>query len=78
MRTKRAKELEEMIEILLLAIPKEVISQKFYQTAVAKATSDSTRVFFESLVKEERGHEMRLKRILNELQTELRELKKIK
>ena len=74
-RKKKIKELEEMIEVLLLAIPKEVISQKFYQSAIQKATSDDTRDFFVSLVREEKRHEMRLRRILNDLQAELSELK---
>ena len=76
-RKKRIKELEEMIEVVLLSIPREIASQKFYQTAFEKATTDTSRKFFQSLVKEEKRHEAKLRNILNELQNELKKLKEL-
>jgi rubrerythrin len=77
-RKKRIKELKQMIEVLILAIPREIASQQFYQAAVDKATSETTRKFFLSLVEQEKSHEANLTKILNNLQTELKQLKKQK
>ena len=77
-RKKRIKELEEMIEVVLLSIPREIASQKFYQIAFEKATTDTSRKFFLSLVKEEKRHEANLRNILNELQNELKKVKELK
>ncbi len=77
-RKKRIKELEDMIEVLILSIPREIASQQFYQAAVDKATSETTRKFFLSLVEQEKSHETNLTKILNDLQKELRQLKKQK
>jgi len=77
-RKKRIKELKEMIEVLILAIPREIASQQFYQAAVEKATSETTRKFFLSLVEQEKSHEANLTKILNNLQMELKQLKKQK
>jgi rubrerythrin len=77
-RKKRIKELKEMIEVLILAIPREIASQQFYQAAVDKATSETTRKFFLSLVEQEKSHEANLTKILNNLQIELKQLKKQK
>lgn len=77
-RKKRIKELKEMIEVLILAIPREIASQQFYQAAVDKATSETNRKFFLSLVEQEKSHEANLTKILNNLQMELKQLKKQK
>jgi rubrerythrin len=77
-RKKGIKELEEMIEVILLSIPREIASQKFYQIAFEKATTDTSRKFFLSLVKEEKRHEANLRKILNELQNELKKVKELK
>ena len=74
-KKKRIKELEDMIEVLLLAIPRESASQQFYQDAVDKAISETTRDFFLSLVEQEKSHEANLNKILNNLQKELKQLK---
>jgi rubrerythrin len=77
-KKKRIKELEEMIEVVVLSIPREIASQKYYQKALEKASSDSTRKFFKSFVAEEKRHEANLRKILNDLQNELKTLKKFK
>jgi rubrerythrin len=77
-KKKRIKELEEMIEVVLLSIPREIASQKYYQKAIEKASSDTTMKFFKTFVEEEKRHEADLKKILKDLQTELKQLKKNK
>ena len=77
-KKKRIKELEEMIEVVLLSIPREIASQKYYQKALEKASSDTTMKFFKTFVEEEKRHETDLKKILKDLQTELKQLKKSK
>lgn len=74
----RIKELEEMIEVVVLSIPREIASQKYYQNALKKASGDSARKLFKSFIKEETRHEASLRKILNDLQNELKTLKKIK
>ena len=77
-KKKRIRELEEMIEVVLLSIPREIASQKYYQKAAEKASSDTTVKFFKSLVAEETGHEAHLRKVLKELQAELKQLKRHK
>jgi rubrerythrin len=77
-KKKRIKELEEMIEVVLLSIPREIASQKYYQKAIEKASSDTTMKFFKTFVDEEKRHEADLKKILKDMQTELKQLKKSK
>ena len=77
-KKKRIKELEEMIEVVLLSIPREIASQKYYQKALEKASSDTTMKFFKTFVEEEKRHEVDLKKILKDFQTELKQLKKSK
>jgi rubrerythrin len=77
-KKKRINELEEMIEVVLLSIPREIASQKYYQKALEKASSDTTMKFFKTFVEEEKRHEADLKKILKDLQTELKQLKKSK
>ncbi|MCI4625567.1 MAG: hypothetical protein L3V56_06365 [Candidatus Magnetoovum sp. WYHC-5] len=71
----RISELEEMIQIVLLAIPREISAREFYLSAVAKATSDASRTMFLNLAEQEKGHEIWLRKILNDLKTELGGLK---
>lgn len=74
----RIKELQEMIEVVILSIPREIASHKYYEKALEKASDDSARNLFASFIKEERRHEANLRKILNDLQNELKTLKKIK
>lgn len=72
----RISELEEMIQIILLAIPREVSAREFYLTAVAKATSEAAKDMFLNLAEQEKGHELWLRKLLTELKGELNSLKK--
>lgn len=71
----RIRALEEMIQVVLLAIPSEISAQDFYMNAAQKSTSGSSRELFESLARQEKGHEAELHKILDELKAELVELK---
>lgn len=71
----RIRELEEMIQVVLLAIPREVSAREFYLQAARKAVSDNSRELFADLAEQEKGHEAELRRILVELKEELAALK---
>ncbi len=75
MNKQRVKELEEMIQVVLLAIPREISAREFYLQAARKAVSDSSRELFSDLAEQEKGHEAELRRILVELKTELKEVR---
>ncbi len=72
----RIKGVEEMIQVVLLAIPREISARNFYLNAAKKATSDDSRELFEFLAQQEMGHEAELRRILGNLKNELEGLKK--
>ena len=46
----RIKELEEMIEVVILSIPREIASQKYYEKALEKASGESARNLFTSFI----------------------------
>ncbi|PJB78707.1 MAG: rubrerythrin [Acidobacteria bacterium CG_4_9_14_3_um_filter_49_7] len=71
MDKQRIRELEEMIQVVLLAIPREISAREFYLQAARKAFSDSSRGLFSELAEQEKGHEAELRRILAELKSEL-------
>jgi rubrerythrin len=70
------RDIEEMIQVVLIAIPREIRAQEFYLSAARKAISDNSRELFESLARQERGHEAELRRILNDLKRQLERFKK--
>ncbi len=75
-KKQRIKALEEMIEIVLLAIPREISAYEFYLNAAGKSTTGSSRDLFLTLANQEKGHEAELKKILGDLKSELAQLKK--
>ncbi|ADR17930.1 ferritin family protein [Calditerrivibrio nitroreducens] len=74
-RQEKIKSIEEMIQIVLLRIPKEIEAMHFYTKAAEKSTSDEAKNLFLSLAQQEKGHEAELRRILNDLKQQLMELK---
>jgi len=74
-RQEKIKAIEEMIQIVLLRIPKEIEAMHFYTKAAEKSTSDEAKNLFLSLAQQEKGHEAELRRILNDLKQQLMELK---
>jgi len=71
----KIKELREMIEVVLLRIPKEIEARNFYLSAAKKTTSPTGKELFGSLAEQEKGHEAELRRVLGELQAELAAMK---
>jgi|GEM_PF-909625 rubrerythrin len=71
----KIKALEEMIQIVLLRIPKEVEAMHFYTKAAEKSTTEEAKNLFLSLAQQEKGHEAELRRILNDLIVQLNEVK---
>jgi len=69
--TQHKKDLENMVQIILLAIPREISAREFYLNAAAKYESERSRELFLALANEEKNHENALRRILGELQAEL-------
>lgn len=72
----RIKEIEEMIEVVLLAIPREISAREFYLSAAKKSNTEASRDLFLDLANQEKGHEAELRKILEHLQNELMEMKK--
>lgn len=68
--------IQEMIQVVLIRIPKEVEAMRFYQAAAEKAVNDASRELFLNLAKQEKGHEAELRRILEDLKQQLNELKR--
>ncbi len=74
-KQEKIKAIEEMIQIVLLRIPKEIEAMHFYTKAAEKSTTDEAKNLFLSLAQQEKGHEAELKRILKELKEQLNEIK---
>ena len=71
----RIRELEDMIEIVLISIPREISAREFYLKSVKKFHEGPARELFSDLAEQELGHEAELRKILIRLKTELAELK---
>jgi len=69
------RELEDMIEIVLISIPREISAREFYLNSVRKFRDGPARELFTDLAEQELGHEAELRKILKRLKTELSELK---
>ncbi len=71
----KIKAIEEMIQVVLLAIPREISAHAYYLSASQRATSDMSRNLFLSLAEQEKDHEMKLKHIVKDLKRELQNYK---
>jgi hypothetical protein len=72
----RIRDLQTMIEAVVLAIPREIAAYEFYAGLVSKSRSEAARAMFTYLAEQERLHEAKLKSILSDLKSQL-ELTKI-
>ena len=72
----KIRELEDMIEIVLISIPREISAREFYLNSVQKFREGPARELFSDLAEQELGHEAELRTILKRLKEELLELKK--
>lgn len=75
-KVEKIKAIEEMIQIVLLRIPKEIEAMHFYTRAAEKSTTEEAKNLFLSLAQQEKGHEAELRRILQDLKEQLKEIKK--
>ncbi len=73
---KKIKELENRLDALVIAIPKEVASFHFYTELAEKAESEGARQMFIELAQQEIIHKERLEKYLKSLENEIAELKK--
>lgn len=71
----RIKELDMMIEIVLISIPREISAREFYLNSVQKFRSGPAKELFSDLAEQEKGHEAELRKILKRLRDELADLK---
>ncbi|MDK2792934.1 MAG: hypothetical protein PWQ25_1797 [Deferribacteres bacterium] len=75
-KREKIKALEEMIQVVLIRIPKEIEAMRFYLSAAEKSVTQASKELFINLAQQEKGHEAELKRILEDLKQQLAELKK--
>ena len=67
----KIKALEEMKEIITIAIAREQASTRYYTEAFQKATTDNAKRLFSLLIEQEKGHEAKLRAQLCEVQSEI-------
>lgn len=67
--------LEEQIEALVIAIPKEESAYLFYRDLANSTRYGSWREMFERLADQELGHKRSLEKILEDIQMEMAKLK---
>lgn len=75
--SKKIKDLEEIAEIISIAIARERSSVIYYGEASIKAATESAKKMFLILEKQEMGHEEKLRAQLHEIEDQI-ELEKLK
>lgn len=75
----KIKELEEMVEILSIALAREKNSVLYYTEIYQKTTSERAQKMIWALLEEEKGHVIKIKNHINEIQSIIEaERKKLK
>ncbi len=74
---KIVKDLEELAEIISIAIAREKASVDCYTQAYNKARTETARRVFSLLIEQEKGHEEKLRGQLREINAEI-ELERLK
>ncbi|MHC4266871.1 MAG: ferritin family protein [Planctomycetota bacterium] len=72
---KQIKELEKVIEVLIVAIPKEEATYRFYQDLANSIEHEGTRRMFIKVANQELSHKGMLEMELKKLQHEIDQLK---
>jgi len=72
---KQIKELEKIVEVLIVAIPKEEATYKFYQDLANSIEHEGTRRMFIKVANQELSHKGMLEMELEKLQHEIDKLK---
>jgi len=75
--SKKISELEEMAEIISIALARERASVRYYKEAYKKATTETAQKLFSILIEQEKGHEARLRAQMHEIKAEI-ELERLK
>lgn len=73
----KIKDLQEIAEIISIAIARERSSVIYYKEASSKAVTESAKKMFSIMEKQEMGHEEKLRAQLHEIEAEI-ELEKLK
>lgn len=71
----RIRELEEMLEALVIAVPKEEAAYHFYLNLANSTKQEGTRRMFIKLADQEIDHKSTLEKFAEDVQRELTELK---
>jgi len=75
----KIKELEEMVEILSIALAREKNSVLYYTEIYQKTTSERAQKMIGALLEEEKGHVIKIKNHINEIKSIIEaERKKLK
>ena len=74
-KIKRIRELEEMMDVIIRAIPKEKEANRLYAHAAARTENSHLKGLLENLASEEIEHEKKLMRMLKYLKKELQALR---
>ncbi len=72
---KQIKELEKVIEVLIVAIPKEEATYKFYQDLAKSTKHEGTRRMFIKVANQKLSHKGMLEMELKKIQHEIDKLK---
>ncbi len=72
---KQIKELEKVIEVLIVAIPKEEATYKFYQDLANSTEHEGTRRMFIKVANQKLSHKDMLEMELKKLQQEIDKLR---
>jgi rubrerythrin len=67
----KIKDLQEVAEMISIAIAREQASIEYYKNAHQKATSENAKRTFSLLVEQEKTHEAELRARLNEIKAEI-------
>jgi len=70
----RIKELNDIIQVAVLAISKERASREFYLGVAERASGDFSKQLFTELAHDEERHEARLRAIIKVMEKELSQL----
>jgi rubrerythrin len=71
----KLKDLQEIAEIISIAIAREQASIEYYKNAHRKATSENAKKTFSLLLEQERAHEAELRSRLYEIKAEIDAIK---
>ena len=75
--SKKMKGLQEMVDVISIAIAREQASIRFYTEANQKAGTETIQRMFSLLLEQEKGHEAKLTAQLHEVRADI-ELEKLK